>query len=44
MLFLLFVLLAGGTLFLSYYFTNQIYNQRKQILLLKQQNSNLTQK
>jgi outer membrane usher protein FimD/PapC len=44
MLFLLFVLLAGGTLFLSYYFTNQIYTQRKQMLLLKKQNSDLKNK
>lgn len=44
MLFLLFVPLAGGALFLSYYFTNQIDIQRKQILLLKRQNSNIKNK
>lgn len=44
LLLLLFILLIGGTLFMAYHFTNQIYNQRKQILLLKQQNSNLTKK
>ncbi|NMM62143.1 hypothetical protein HBE96_05460 [Clostridium sp. P21] len=44
MLFLLFVLAAGGILFMLYHFTNEISNQRKQILLLKQQNNNLIKK
>lgn len=44
MLAFLFVLLVGFSLFVSYYFTNKVSNQRKQILLLKYQNNNLKHK
>lgn len=44
MLTFLFILLVGSSLFVSYYFTNKISNQRKQILLLKYQNNNLKRK
>lgn len=44
MLILLFILLIGGALFLSYYLTNEMSNQRKRILLLKHQNDKLKQK
>ncbi|WML36332.1 SH3 domain-containing protein [Clostridium sp. OS1-26] len=44
MLAFLFVLLIGFSLFVSYYFTNKVSNQRKQILLLKYQNNNLKHK
>lgn len=44
MLAFLFVLLVGFSLFISYYFTNRVSNQRKQILLLKYQNNTLKHK
>lgn len=44
MLVFLFLLLVGFALFVSYYFTNKVENQRKQILLLKHQNSSLKHK
>ena len=44
MLIFLFLLLVGFSLFVSYYFTNKVANQRKQILLLKHQNNSLKYK
>ncbi len=44
MLVFLFLLLVGFALFISYYFTNKMANQRKQILLLKHQNNSLKHK
>jgi hypothetical protein len=41
MLAFLFILLIGSALFVSYYFTSKMSNQRKQILLLKYQNNTL---
>lgn len=43
MLGFLFTLLVIAALCISYYFTNKMSNQRKQILLLKYQNNNLKQ-
>lgn len=44
MLLFLFLFLVGFSLFVSYYFTNRISNQRKQIMLLKYENNNLKHK
>lgn len=44
MLIFLFILLIAASLFISYYFSNKISNQRKQLLLLKYQNNNLKHK
>ncbi|WP_411679629.1 hypothetical protein [Clostridium thailandense] len=44
MLVFLFLFLIGFALFISYYFTNKMTNQRKQILLLKHQNNSLKNK
>lgn len=44
MLLFLFILLIAGGLFLSYYLTNEMANQRKKIILLNHQNDKLKQK
>ncbi|MBC2580901.1 hypothetical protein [Clostridium sp. DJ247] len=41
MLFFLFIVLVGFSLYVSYYFSNKLHNQRKQLLLLKYQNNAL---
>lgn len=41
MLFFLFMVLVGFSLYISYYLSNKLHNQRKQLLLLKYQNNAL---